>query len=422
MKRPKKTQSEPGHGNASPKGSVVCCLTAGQGHISTQAILEFKRRLEQRGRTVHIYYDKSIFLNEIKEISKTERIEFCLDYNLRMSDLKVAGVPFYDHYGFWYVSTIDTALNKTRLIASLGNNAIIMATEPAQSDIVHEFNRQVRVTDFLAEFLVPPKTDIRPTPIRERDIDVLFCGNVNDYQYKGSLQNHSGFFNMLTARGRSSNEMGIHAIAESIFKEKPTWLRELKGDRHTYYEELWYIMHTIRSQRRKILLGELGELSREFRCVVITNRHDLEDVNYGRAELIQAPITWEEYLGYMQRSKIVIHTVPLQRDSIHERALAAAHCGAALCSDANPRLERLMGGRKSLLIDFQPGTIATALKNALSDLHSLQEEADALRNILITTGRIENVVADLDAYLAALPEPGKDTFIGRTLWRIRSLF
>lgn len=328
-----------------------------------------------------------------------------LDFNLNSADLGLAGRPFHDIFGSWYVSTIDTPLNKVEKLAAAGDNLLLWLIDKDFAPFVRGVRgRETGMLDMKNIVLAGPQILADPPPLAERDIDVLFVGRFDPFPFATRNPVKRWLRRRMEQLTRDGGEAPFMDLLAAEVGRLPRPLRALLGVGSSLGGDFaWRLMHAARARRRLLVAQELAVLARGLRVVVVTGDALTPGFLAETCEVL--PFTpWAGVLDLMRRARVVVNVEPLHRHAVHERMLAGMACGAAVATDGNVfQRGRFADGREVLFFAMRPGSLSGRIAAALADREALAEVAARGREAALSEFGAEAKARQLLAAVRGLP-------------------
>lgn len=384
---------------ANTASAVVLCNDFKDGHYVSSVVNAFAEEFSSSGYYISICKNKDELITHIEQLISRHDIKLCFDINLRFSSVQVQGRPFYEHYGFQYVSTLDTPFNKLHLIQRLEKNAVVLAADRGLVSSIQEMNPRPRVPDFGTEYFVEPaKEPDAILPISARPIDVLFCGNIRFFGNPKRYSIAPPFFDALIAEGAFTNEESILDIANRLLAPHPALATALTENKAQYFEDLWMAMHVIRTNRRLELLRQLQRVGASKKVMVISDcqRHGVQMNNV----TMVPPKPWPVIQHFFENAKIIVHNIPMHTRALHERLMHTAISGAVIMTDANNFFRDIFTHNKdALFYSLQGKNLHEIAEKGLQNEAALEEIAANGRSLVLSRCRLHEFVTNLLKYM-----------------------
>jgi len=379
--------------------SVILCNDFPEGHNASCVVESFSRAFEKAGYETHVIRSKKDLPVIIDAMARDGKIEFCFDINFRFSDVIVNEKPFYEAYGFPYVSTMDTPFNKVSLIQHLGPRTIVLAVDPGVAPAVHAINHNVHVAAIGTEYVVEdPRPPHLLMPLADRPIDLLFCGNVRLFGKPKRYEDNPFFFDRLISEGMFTNDENIFSIASRMLSTKFCHATFLANDVKQYFDDLWMAMHEIRSARRLAILQQLQIAGQSMRVAIVSDCPH-HGINISNVTMLQ-PRPWLELLELFRHSKIVVHNIPMHVRSLHERLMHTATAGAVIMTDTNKFIRSIFSHKhNAIFYSLQGSNLCAVAKEALQDEAALAQIAANGRSLVLNRCRLQAFVVKLLQYM-----------------------
>ena len=180
----------------------------------------------------------------------------------------------------------------------------------------------------------------------ERDIDILFCGTIPDYNKNRACIEGMGrpnllkFFDMLAYMLLHNEHLSPYDALEAILENSGFRLLPGGAGSTLIHVMISQVTHYVRGKRRIKLLNTLLDSGLKICCVGPPGHfHMFDNPNLQILDYAVHNAFGDGYLQLVRRAKVTINTSPLSQYAISERQPTSMLNGALVVSDMNPYMD-----------------------------------------------------------------------------------
>jgi len=204
-----------------------------------------------------------------------------------------------------------------------------------------------------------------PPGFDERDIDIMFCGTIPDYQEnRTSIKNMNRpnllkLFDELTHMLLENEHISPYDAFEVLISGLGLDFKPSGADGAMLHSMLSLATHYVRGKRRIALLNTLFDSGLKLTCVGKPEQfHIFDSLNFEVLDYEKYDTFGEGYLNLIRRSKVTINTSPLSQYALSERQPTSMLNGTLVVSDMNPYMEQYFKDGRDLIAyshnDYSP--------------------------------------------------------------------
>lgn len=325
-----------------------------------------------------------------------------LAYNLELSkgyntweQLNIPIVNILMDHPFCYKKALDNA----------PPNMVVLCPDQNHMRYVKRFFPHIPIAGFLAHAGKP--CDIPIKPIRERSIDILYCGGISVDQ----IENAKPDFSAYAFDAKKVCTEAIEDILENPSKTSEQGIEEAllnngislsDEELSSFISDCRYVDMTVVSVYREKIIRVLVESGLDVTIYGNDGWTYFDWIQNKHAKFmgrIDASLVPEK----MQDAKIVLNTQTWFKDGTHDRIFNGMLQGAAVVSDASVYLNQIFSDELLLFELEEIDVLPDMVKTLLNDADAIQEMADKGRSIALKQhtweARANELEADLFPYL-----------------------
>lgn len=351
---------------------------------------------------------------KIANVVTEEDVLFFLTHNLRGWDIRyeMNGKEdfFYDFFDVWFVTLVDTPLNKIEALKKSGHKKLLLFSDKSFLPLVEGVSPPNTVCAYLPAFVIddqPVGEKRKVKDVYERDIDVLWVGRVGaNTGFMDQIKNiwKRAAMRKVVREAVFTTDKQIHDIITEVLRKNfllrlHPFFRNPYSSKFLYFA--WGLSNLVRAKRRMMVLEELASLPSKTKMVVVSNNsQSIRGMFKSNAEFLPFQ-EWPRVVELMGNAKIVINVQPFHVYGSHERLITAMAHGAVVATDKNPYLEeRFKDGYDVIFYEFEKGNLRKRLMEHLDDVDRLrsmaQQGAEKVLKQDLAIHRARDIIALVD--------------------------